>query len=191
MKKQITISIKFLLIMTLLTGIVYPAFLTGIAQVTFNEKANGSIYLKDGEIIGSKLIGQKFDSSAYFWSRPSAIDYNPVPSAASNFGPTSTKLLNLSNERRATFIASNNMQDTTYIPVEMIFASGSGLDPHTSADAVELQVKRIVKVRHFNSTREQMLYDLINKNIEKRQYGIFGEERINIFLLNIELDRIK
>ncbi len=79
--------------MTILTGIVYPLFVTGIAQVIFPEKANGSIIMKDGKILGSKLIGQKFDSIAYFWSRPSAIDYNPVPSAASNFGPTSKKLI--------------------------------------------------------------------------------------------------
>lgn len=191
MKTQISIAIKFLLIMTLLTGIVYPVLMTGITQVAFPEKANGSFIKKDGKILGSKLIGQKFDSSAYFWSRPSAIDYNPVPSGASNFGPTNTKLSGMVNERRKTFITVNNIQDTTSLPGEMLFASASGLDPHTSVVAVLLQVKRIAMVRHFNDSQEQRLNDLIRQNTEKRQYGILGEERINIILLNIGLDEIK
>ena len=191
MRTQISIAFKFLLIMTLLTGIVYPLFMTGIAQVAFPEKANGSFIKKDGEILGSRLIGQKFDSSAYFWSRPSAIDYNPVPSAASNFGPTSVKLLIQVNERRKIFNTGNNIQDTTSIPGEMLFASASGLDPHTSVDAVLLQVKRIATVRHFNNSQEQRLNDLIRQNTEKRQFGILGEERINILRLNIGLDGIK
>jgi K+-transporting ATPase ATPase C chain len=191
MRKQISIALKFLLIMTLLTGIIYPVFLTGIAQVAFPAKANGSFFIKDGKIIGSSLIGQKFDSSAYFWSRPSAVDYNPIPSGASNLGPTSTKLVSLVNQRRRTFSTGNNIQDTTSIPGEMLFASGSGLDPHTSPEAVLLQVKRIVRVRHFNSSQEQRLKDLISQNTERRQYGLLGEDRINIFLLNIGLDGIK
>jgi len=191
MRKQILIAIKFLLIMTLLTGIIYPILITGIAQVAFPEKANGSFIKKDGKILGSKLIGQKFDSSAYFWSRPSAIDYNTVPSGASNFGPTSIKLVSQVNERRKTFITGNNLQDTTSIPGEMLFASASGLDPHTSLEAVLLQVKRIAAVRHFNSRQEQSLHDLIMRNREKRQYAILGEERINIVQLNIGLDEIK
>jgi K+-transporting ATPase ATPase C chain len=177
--------------MTLLTGIVYPVLFTGIAQVAFPEKANGSFIKKDGKILGSRLIGQKFDSSAYFWSRPSAIDYNPVPSGASNFGPTSTKLLSMVNLRRKTFITGNNIPDTTPIPGEMLFASASGLDPHTSVKAVLLQVKRIATVRHFNNSQEKMLNDLIRQNTEKRQFAILGEERINIIQLNIGLDGIK
>lgn len=177
--------------MILLTGVAYPIFLTGIAQVAFPEKANGSLTWKDGKIIGSELIGQKFDSPAYFWSRPSETDYNPVPSGASNLGPTSAKLLHQVNERRKTFIAGNNLQDTTTIPAEMLFASGSGLDPHVSVDAALLQVNRIVKIRQLNTIQEKELYDLIRKNTQKRQYGLFGEERINVFQLNIKLDGIK
>ena len=177
--------------MTILTGILYPVLMTGIAQVAFPAKANGSFILKDGKILGSELIGQKFDSSAYFWSRPSAIDYNPVPSGASNFGPTSAKLASLVNQRRKTFITGNNIQDTTSIPGEMIFASGSGLDPHTSPEAVLMQVKRIARVRHFNNSQEQKMIELITQNTEKRQFKILGNERINILRLNIELDGIK
>jgi K+-transporting ATPase ATPase C chain len=191
MKKQISIALKFLIVITLLTGLVYPLLLTGIAQVVFPEQANGSIIMKDGKIMGSKLIGQKFDSSAYFWSRPSTIDYNPIPSGASNFGPTSSKLLSLVNERRNTFITGNYLKDSAIIPGEMLFASGSGLDPHTSLDAVLLQANRIATVRHFNSSQKQNLDDLIRQNTERRQYGILGEERVNIVLLNSGLDEIK
>jgi potassium-transporting ATPase KdpC subunit len=191
MRKQVSIAFKFFFIMTLLTGIIYPVIITGISQITFPEKANGSFISRDGKILGSKLIGQKFDSSAYFWSRPSAIDYNPFPSGASNLGPTSDKLVSLVNERRKTFIKDNNIQDTTSLPGEMLFASASGLDPHTSADAVLLQVKRIANVRHFNYSQEQKLRDLISQNTEKRQFGVLGEERINVLLLNIGLDKIK
>jgi K+-transporting ATPase ATPase C chain len=176
--------------MTVLTGIIYPVFLTGIAQVAFPEKSNGSLITKNGIIIGSSLIGQKFDSSAYFWSRPSAVDHNPVPGAASNFGPTSTKLAGLVNERKANFISHNEVKDTTAVPLEMIFASGSGLDPHISLEAARMQVTRIAKVRNFNNLQQQKLSDLINKNLEMRQFGILGEEKINVLRLNIELDAI-
>jgi K+-transporting ATPase ATPase C chain len=190
MRTQLSIALKFLLIMTVLTGIIYPVLLTGIAQVVFPEKSNGSLIAINGIIIGSSQIGQKFDSSAYFWSRPSAVDYNPVPSAASNFGPTSTKLIALVRERRSTFSVENNVQDTMSIPVEMLFASGSGLDPHTSVEAARMQVKRIVSARSFDSSQEQKLHDLINRHTQKPQFGILGEERINILQLNIELDSI-
>jgi K+-transporting ATPase ATPase C chain len=190
MRTQIAISLKFLLVMTVLTGIIYPVFLTGIAQVAFPEKSNGSLITKNGIIIGSSLIGQKFDSSAYFWSRPSAVDYNPVPSAASNFGPTSTKLMVLVKARKDNFIANNEVKDTTSVPLEMIFASGSGLDPHISLEAARMQVNRIAKVRNFNSSQEQKLSALVTKFTEKRQFGIFGEEKINVLKLNIELDAI-
>lgn len=191
MRTQISIAFKFLVIMTLLTGVFYPLILTGIAQVAFPQKANGSFIRKDGKILGSRLIGQKFDSNAYFWSRPSAIDYNPVPSGASNLGPTSKKLFSQANDRRNDFIKGNNLQYTSSIPGEMLFASASGLDPHTSLDAVLLQVKRIAAVRHFNNSQEKKLNDLIRQNTEKRQYRILGEERINIVELNIGLDAIK
>lgn len=177
--------------MTLLTGIVYPVFITGLAQLAFPGKANGSLIIKDGKIRGSKLIGQKFDSISYFWSRPSAIDYKPIPSGASNLGPMSTELKNQVNDRRRQFLAVNYMQDNGYIPAEMLFASASGLDPHASPDAVLLQVNRITQARHFDNVRKQKLYELIEQHTEKPQFGILGEERINIFLLNMDLDGIK
>jgi potassium-transporting ATPase KdpC subunit len=191
MRTQMLTAFKFLLIMTLLTGIVYPVFVTGIAQIAFPGKASGSLLRKDGKITGSELIGQKFNSPAYFWSRPSATDYHPVPSGASNLGPTSTELSELVNERRKTFVTGNNIPDTATLPAEMIFASGSGLDPHISVDAALMQVKRIVRIRQLNSNQAREIYNLIGKNTEKPQYGLLGKERINVFLLNTELDEIK
>lgn len=143
MKTQTVIALKFLLIMTLLTGIIYPLLMTGLAQLSYPFKANGSLIMKGGKIIGSELIGQKFDSSIYFWSRPSAIGYNPVQSGASNFGPTSDTLRKSVNARRHLFAKMNSTPEGTEIPKEMIFASGSGLDPHISPQGALLQVNRV------------------------------------------------
>jgi potassium-transporting ATPase KdpC subunit len=191
MRTQFNIALRFLLVMTVLTGIVYPVLITGIAQAVFPGKANGSIIRMNGKIIGSKLIGQKFDSSSYFWSRPSATDYNPIPSGASNFGPTNRNLVSLVEKRSKIFLTANTLQSTLSLPTEMLFASASGLDPHISVIAARLQVKRIAAARHFNKEQEQRVNDLIRKNTENRQFGILGEERINVFLLNIGLDEIK
>jgi len=190
MKTQTIIAIKFLLVMTVLTGVIYPFSMTGVAQLIFPVKANGSLITKDGKIEGSKLIGQKFDSSIYFWSRPSAIDYNPVPSGASNLGPTSEKLKKQVNERRMLFAAGNSIADTSLIPKEMMFASGSGLDPHISPEAALLQVERVVKYRHFDNNQKQRLLQSIKDLTELAQYSILGEDRINVLILNLELDKI-
>ena len=131
--------------------------MTGMAQLSFPSKANGSLIMKDGKIIGSELIGQKFDSSIYFWSRPSAIGYNPVPSGASNYGPTSDTLKKLVNARRILFAKMNSITDPLSIPKEMIFASGSGLDPHISPEAAIMQVDRIAKARHFDDNQKEKL----------------------------------
>ncbi|NTV84795.1 MAG: K(+)-transporting ATPase subunit C, partial [Bacteroidales bacterium] len=150
MKTQTIIAIKFLLIMTVLTGVIYPFFMTGVAQLVFPAKANGSLVKAGGKNIGSELIGQKFDSSIYFWSRPSAIDYNPIPSGASNLGPTSDELKKQVEERRRLFATNNSIADTSAIPKEMLFASASGLDPHISPEAALLQLKRVALARNLN-----------------------------------------
>ena len=191
MKTQTIIAIKFLLVMTILTGVLYSFFMTGIVQLIFPAKANGSMIMKDGKIIGSELIGQKFDSCIYFWSRPSAIDYNPIPSGASNYGPTSEKLKKQVAERRTLFATKNSIKDTMSIPKEMIFASASGLDPHISPEAASLQLERVVKARNFNETQKQKVQQLIKNKTEELQYSLFGEPRINIFELNLALDEIK
>ena len=143
--------------------------MTGLAQLIFPSKANGSLILKDGKIIGSELIGQKFDSTIYFWSRPSAVGYNPIPSGASNYGPTSDTLLKLVTARRNLFSRMNSV-DISAIPKEMIFASASGLDPDISPEAALLQVDRIVKARHFNEKQKEKLLKMINDMTETPQF---------------------
>jgi K+-transporting ATPase ATPase C chain len=190
MKTQMIIALKFLMVMTLLTGIIYPLLMTGIAQVSFPSKANGSLIMKDGKIIGSELIGQKFDSSIYFWSRPSAIGYNPIPSGASNYGPTSDTLKKLVMSRRDLFAKMNSIANVLVIPKEMLFASGSGLDPHISPEAALMQIDRVVKSRHFDNSQKDKLLLKIKDLTEPPQYLFLGEKRINVLILNLELDKI-
>jgi potassium-transporting ATPase KdpC subunit len=191
MKTQTVIALKFLLVMTILTGIFYPLVMTGIAKVTYPSKSNGSLILKEGKVIGSELIGQKFDSSIYFWSRPSAIGYNPIPSSGSNYGPTSDTLRKLVNARRNLFASSNSITDVLTIPKEMVFASGSGLDPHISPGAALMQVDRIVRARHFDNKQKAKLLEKVKEITEEPQFLCLGEERINVLILNIELDNIE
>ena len=191
MKTQTIIAIKFLLVMMVLTGVIYPFFMTGVAQLAFPGRANGSLVKEDGKIIGSELIGQKFDSSIYFWSRPSAIDYNPIPSGASNLGPTSDKLKKQVAERRRLFAKNNSIADTSAIPKEMLFASGSGLDPHISPEAALLQLNRVAMARNLNDTQKQKVGQLIKNKTEEPQFFLFGEPRINVFELNLALDSIR
>jgi K+-transporting ATPase ATPase C chain len=189
--KTLIISIKIFLFFTVLTGIIYPLFVTGIAQVVFPAKANGSIIVKNNQIIGSKLIGQQFDSIIYFSSRPSAILYNPLPSGGSNYGLTNSKLKKLVEERKYQFLFINGLDSLTAVPSEMLFASASGLDPHISPEAALLQVDRIVKARNFSAGQKQKLIECVNKNTEGPQYLLLGEPRINVLLLNLKLDRIR
>ena len=191
MKTQTIIALKFLLVMTFLTGVIYPFFMTGVAQLFFPAKAKGSLIMKDGKIAGSELIGQKFDSSIYFWSRPSTIDYNPIPSGASNLGPTSDKLKKQVVESRKLFATNNSITDTSAIPKEMLFASASGLDPHISPEAAFLQLKRVAMARNLNETQKQKLQQLIKNKTQEPQFFLFGEPRINVFELNLALDSIK
>ncbi|MBK6345498.1 MAG: potassium-transporting ATPase subunit KdpC [Bacteroidales bacterium] len=174
----------------MLTGIVYPLFVTGIAQLVFPAKANGSLILKDTKLIGSVLIGQQFDSAIYFSSRPSAISYNPLPSGASNSGPTNLKLKTAFYDRKSDFIRVNLLDSLTEIPAEMLFASASGLDPHITPRAALLQVERIAAARGLSSVQKDMVNKEIKKLTEKPQFSIFGEERINVLNLNIVLDKI-
>jgi K+-transporting ATPase ATPase C chain len=191
MKTQTIIALKLILVMTVLTGLIYPVFMTGVAQLAFPVKANGSLVKKGGKIIGSKLIGQKFDSSIYFWSRPSAIDYNPIPSGASNLSPTSDKLKKQVTERRRLFVTNNSIADTSTVPKEMLFASGSGLDPDISPESALLQSKRVAIARNLNETEKQKLDQLIKNKTQEPQFFLFGKPRINVFELNLALDNIR
>jgi K+-transporting ATPase ATPase C chain len=188
MKTQIIISVKILLFLTVLTGIIYPLLITGIAQLAFPTKANGCLININNQIVGSELIGQDFSSNKYFWTRPSAINYNPLPSGGSNYGMTSQILKDKSFNTKLSFTLKNQLPVGTTIPNEMIYSSASGLDPHISSEAAKLQVNRISKERNINKNQ---ILQLIGKLKENRQFHLLGEERINVLLLNLELDKIK
>lgn len=189
--KSFIIALKTFMIFTLLTGVVYPLLVTGLSQVMFPGKANGSLIKSGNKIVGSELIGQQFDSMKYFSSRPSANNYNPLPSGASNFGLTSAKLKNLVYHRKSQFLVDNHLDSLTMVPSEMLFASASGLDPHISPEAANLQVERIAKARHFNSEQKLNLKQLIKDQTETPQLLCLGEERVNVLLLNLKVDKIK
>jgi len=184
-------SLKVLALFTLLTGILYPLLVTAIVQVLFPVKANGSFVNSDGRVVGSSLIGQQFDSSIYFSSRPSAILYNPIPSGGSNLGITSAKLKLMADDRRRQFVHFNKLDSLTNVPAEMLFASASGLDPHISPQAARMQADRVARNRGFGYSEQLQLYRLIDSLTEKPQFLFLGESRVNVLLLNLETDRIK
>ena len=189
--KTLFISLKIFLFFTILTGIIYPLFITGIAQLIFPSRANGSLIVKNNKIIGSELIGQHFDTLIYFTSRPSAVSYNPLPSGGSNYGLTNAKLKHSVDSLKRQFIAFNQLDSLTEIPSEMLFASASGLDPHISPKAALLQFERIAKARHFGTSQNQLLLKSISELSESPQFTFLGDERINVLLLNLKLDEIR
>ncbi len=183
---NLTIALRLLAVMTIICGGFYPLLVTGVAQAAFSEKANGSlVYNAKGEPVGSALLAQKFRDDKYFWPRPSAGDYATVASGASNKGPTSADLKKVVDERRAA-LKDTAGQDS--IPADMLFASGSGLDPHISKAAARLQVKRIASIRKFDGAKTASLYALVERMTEEPQWGIWGESRVNVLILNIEID---
>jgi len=188
--RQIIFALKMFLILTIVTGIAYPLFITGIVQVVFPAKANGSLIYKNNNLIGSKLIGQEFDSAIYFTSRPSFGHYSTLPSAGSNYGPTNSKLKSLVSERRKQFIEFNQLDTLTMIPSEMLFASASGLDPHISLTAAKLQVKRITRIRNLDNNEKKKLDQLIRKQTSAMQLLRPDEEIVNVLVLNTELDKL-
>ena len=177
--------------MTTLTGIIYPLFITAIGQIFFSDKANGSLYIKDGKVRGSFLLGQNFTDSTYFHSRPSAINYNPMPSGASNLGLTSNLLREQFNERKRNFLLTNMLDSTKEVPSEMLFASASGVDPHISKQAAYLQVPRIAKSRSLNEIQTNKIYKIVDSLTEYPQFGFLGNAVVNVLKLNIKLDLLK
>jgi len=166
-------------VLTVLTGIIYPLAMTGVAQLLFPRQANGSRVMGNGNLVGSELLGQKFESPRYFWPRPSAGDYATVASGASNKGPTSAELKKAIDERRAIF--------GTDAPVDLLTASASGLDPHISPEAARSQVARVAAARNISI---QKLSELIDQTIESPQFGFLGEPRVNVLRLNRALDQL-
>ncbi len=175
--------------MTILTGIIYPLTIFVIGQTNFTESANGSLIAINGKIIGSELIGQDFKGDKYFHSRPSAINYNPLPSGGSNLSVTSAELKLRTKRNIAAFDSVNQINDRQKIPKEMIYASGSGLDPHISPEAAILQVNRICKVRNLTVDGNKEIRSMIDRSVEGRGLGFLGEPRINVLKLNVWLDK--
>jgi potassium-transporting ATPase KdpC subunit len=188
MKKHLFDSIKMLAVMTIFTGVFYPLFMTLVANIVFPNQATGSLVKIDGRVVGSKLIGQDFFSDKYFWPRPSAVGYNPLPSGGSNYGPTSDTLKKLVEMRRADFIRLNNLPANTRVPAEMLYASASGLDPDISPEAAELQIDRVARARNLDNSEKEELIKIVKSAIEGPQFGILGEPRVNVLLLNMALD---
>lgn len=191
MKTQIWISLKLFIVLTILTGIIYPLLVTISGNLFFAKEEEGSLIYDKEKLIGSELIAQKFTSDRYFHSRPSAVDYSTVASGAGNLGPTSTILINSVKERRKSFIEFNYLSLNEIVPEDMLFASGSGLDPHISKRAAILQINRIVIVRNFDDNQKTKLTDLVEKTVEEPQFGFLGEERVNVLKLNIALDKLQ
>ena len=183
-------SIRALVVLTVITGVVYPLLVTGIAQVAFPKQANGSLIEKDGKVLGSSLIGQPFSDPKYFWSRPSAtspMPYNGGSSSGSNQGPTNPALKE-AVEGRVKALRDAGGDPSKPVPVDLVTASGSGLDPHISPAAADYQVGRIAKQRGIS---EEKIKTLIEKNTEGRTFGFLGEPRVNVLRLNLALDAAK
>jgi potassium-transporting ATPase KdpC subunit len=184
--KQLRISFTILLLFAIITGGIYPSIITGIAQFLFPNKANGSFIVYGNEKSASILIGQNFTSPKYFHGRPSVttpFPYNPMDAKGSNLSPASSVLIAAIKERVAWQQKINKSKDL--VPVDLVEASGSGLDPHISPLAAYYQLSRVAKARGLN---EEALWELVIANTEGRQFGIFGEPRVNVLRLNLELD---
>ncbi len=186
--KQIRIAIVTTLVFTVIIGLIYPLAITGIGQVLFPGKANGSLIKVNGKIVGSELIGQPFSDPKYFWSRLSATGpypYDGGSSSASNFGPLNSALLDAA-KKRIQDLKSVDSLNTHPIPVDLVTASGSGLDPHISVAAALYQVDRVATHRNLSVERVRTL---VAQHTEGRQFGFLGEARVNVLSLNLSLDQ--
>jgi K+-transporting ATPase ATPase C chain len=183
-------ALLLLFILTLVTGVAYPLLITGIAQIIFPKQANGSLCSQQNQLVGSELIGQPFDNPKYFWGRLSATSlfpYNAAASSGSNLGPTNPALLK-AIEARVQALHQADPNNTQSIPVDLVTASASGLDPHISPAAALYQVSRVARVRNLEPT---IVRQLVEKHIEGRQLGFLGEPRVNVLKLNLSLDNLR
>jgi K+-transporting ATPase ATPase C chain len=185
--KQLLIALKATLVLTLLTGVMYPLLVTGLAKALFRDKADGSLIQAHGRTVGSELIGQRFTKPEYFHGRPSAAGndgYDGLSSGGSNLGPTSQKLADRVTADVKAFRAENPAFSGA-VPGDAVTASGSGLDPHLSPEAVDAQVERVAAARGMTA---EALRQLVAANTEDRQMGVLGEPRVNVLKLNLAVD---
>jgi K+-transporting ATPase ATPase C chain len=180
-------ALSLVVLLSILTGLAYPLLVTGVAQAVFPRQANGSLIVKDGKAIGSTLIGQPFDDPKYFWSRPSTTSpspYNAASSGASNQGPTNPALADAVKSRVAALRAADP-GNTGPVPVDLVTASASGLDPHISVAGAQYQAGRVARARKLE---ESAVRRLVEQHTEGRQWGVFGEPMVNVLTLNLALD---
>ena len=182
--RQILVATIFTIVTTAVFGIGYPLVVTGLAQMLFPDQANGSLIERDGKAVGSRLIGQPFAGAGYFWSRPSAAGkgYDATASGGSNLGPTNATLIKRVETERARLAATN---PGTPVPVELVTTSASGLDPHLSPAGALFQVPRVARERGLD---EAVIRDLVQAQTDGREFGFFGEPRVNVLELNLALD---
>jgi K+-transporting ATPase ATPase C chain len=185
MRRNLITAVLYTVVTTVIFGLIYPLVVTGLAQVLFHDKANGQLLYKNGELVGSRIIGQPFSAPQYFHSRPSAAGngYDAANSGGSNFAPTNKKLI----DRVAGDVAALQVDHPgTDVPIDLVTASGSGLDPNITPAGAEFQVSRVARERHLP---EDMVRKLVAQHTQGRQLGFLGEPRVNVLLLNLDLDR--
>ncbi|MBP1761168.1 MAG: K+-transporting ATPase, subunit [Firmicutes bacterium] len=183
-------ALVLILIMTVLTGVVYPLAVTGITALFFPAQVHGSLLYKNGKMVGSALIGQNFSDPKYFQGRPSSAGqdgYDGTSSSGSNLGPTNKILLEAVAARADKIRAANDLNSTAPVPSDLVTSSASGLDPHISPTAANLQIARVAKIRDLSENEVKVL---VNQNTEKSQFGFLGEPRVNVLKLNLALDAL-
>lgn len=192
MGSVISVSLRMVIAMTILCGIIYPLAITGISQVIFPDQANGSMVTDaSGKVVGSRLIGQNFKSDKYFWSRPSAAGddgYDAGASSASNKGPTSKDLIDFVDKYAADYRAANGLAADAPVPGQAVTRSGSGLDPHISPADAEIQTARVAKARNMSV---EDVKKLVAQHTEGATLGFIGDPRVNVLELNLALDAAK
>ena len=183
--KHLSTSVRVTLFLMVVLGLGYPAVVTLLSQTAFPKQALGSLIYENGQLRGSELIAQNFEKPGYFWPRPSAVAFNPLPSGGSNLGPTSKALVDATKEKADKLRSANPGAGEP--PAHLLFASASGLDPHQSVAAVEYQVARVASARGLAPAE---LQKLVLAHVEKRQFGLLGEDVVNVLALNRSLDRL-
>lgn len=187
MKRSMAIAVRMTLLTLVVLGFGYPMAMTGVAAVAFPEMSRGSLVMRDGDVVGSRLIAQGFETDRYFHPRPSVIDYDAMHSGASNLGPTDEALANQVRDRVHAIQIRERIESEGGIPIDAVTSSGSGLDPHISPATAWLQIERVASARDVPYS---VVEELVESHLENRQLWVLGEARVNVLELNLDLDRL-